>query len=112
MDVKINKDEVRTQIKHLLSDMLDNPDDSGIYPTTKFMKEAEAYIISTWNVLEMRLIQVEKDHANLLKSLEYTVKQLVEIADERNELRMTLDSMKNITGMRSNNNEKDHDHNS
>ena len=38
--------EIRTKICELMSEMLDNPDQDGIYPTSKFMWEMETYILS------------------------------------------------------------------
>ena len=40
------EEKVRTKVYMLTSDMLDNPDDCGIYPTTDFYNRMTAYIIS------------------------------------------------------------------
>ena len=42
---KIRNEEIRSKICELMSEMLDNPDDCGIYPTSKFMSKMEDYII-------------------------------------------------------------------
>jgi len=42
---KIRNDVVRSEICRLMSEMLDNPDKNGIYPTSKFMWEMETYIL-------------------------------------------------------------------
>ena len=36
---------IRTKICELMSEMLDNPDEYGIYPTSKFMSQMEDFII-------------------------------------------------------------------
>ena len=36
---------IRTEICRVMSEMLDNPDEHGIYPTTKFMDELEEYCL-------------------------------------------------------------------
>jgi len=42
---KIKNKKIRTEIYKLMSDMLDNPDETGIYPTAKFMSEMEDYCL-------------------------------------------------------------------
>ena len=42
----IKNDKIRSKICKLMSAMLDNPDDSGIYPTSEFMSKMEDYCIS------------------------------------------------------------------
>jgi len=45
-DYTIIKDNfIRTQICELMSDMLDNPDENGIYPTSEFLSKMEDYCI-------------------------------------------------------------------
>lgn len=36
---------IRNKICELMSEMLDNPDQSGIYPTSRFMWKMETYIL-------------------------------------------------------------------
>jgi len=43
---EVRDEEVRTKICELMSNMLDNPDKHGIYPTSKFMWEMESYILN------------------------------------------------------------------
>ena len=38
------KDVLRTAVMRIMSDMLDNPDDDGIYPTSRFMDRIEALL--------------------------------------------------------------------
>ncbi len=39
-DFTVIKDQrIRTKVCKLMSDMLDNPDDCGIYPTSEFMSK-------------------------------------------------------------------------
>jgi len=40
----MKSNNVRAEISALLTEMLDNPDEHGIYPTTKFMDALEGYI--------------------------------------------------------------------
>ena len=42
---KIKNDRIRTQICKLMSAMLDNPDEHGIYPTSEFMSKMEDYCL-------------------------------------------------------------------
>ena len=42
----IKNDKIRSKICELMSEMLDNPDEHGIYPTSKFMSKMEDYCIS------------------------------------------------------------------
>ena len=42
---KTRDNEIRTKICDLMSEMLDNPDENGIYPTSKFMWNMEEYIL-------------------------------------------------------------------
>jgi len=46
---EIRDDAIRSKISDLLSEMLDNPDKYGIYPTSKFMWEMETYILEITN---------------------------------------------------------------
>ncbi len=43
---EIRDDRIRGKICALMSEMLDNPDESGIYQTSKFMWEMETFIIN------------------------------------------------------------------
>lgn len=43
---QIKNDRIRTKICKLMSAMLDNPDENGIYPTSEFMSKMEDYCIS------------------------------------------------------------------
>ena len=49
---EIADDEIRTKICDLMSEMLDNPDEHGIYPTSKFMWKMEQYILAKIKTLE------------------------------------------------------------
>jgi hypothetical protein len=40
----VDTNPIRTAICRIMSEMLDNPDEHGIYPTTKFMDQMECYI--------------------------------------------------------------------
>ena len=42
---KIKDERIRGIICDLMSEMLDNPDKSGIYPTSKFMSKMEDFVI-------------------------------------------------------------------
>ena len=42
---EIKNQRIRTKICDLMSDMLDNPDEDGIYPTSKFMSEMEEFCL-------------------------------------------------------------------
>ena len=47
-DYTIIKDQrIRKKICDLMSEMLDNPDENGIYPTSKFMWFMEQYVLDT-----------------------------------------------------------------
>jgi len=48
---EIRNGHIRIKIRDLLSEMLDNPDENGIYPTSKFMWEMEAYILPLYELL-------------------------------------------------------------
>ena len=41
----IRDDRIRGKICELMSEMLDNPDEHGIYPTSKFMSKMEDFIL-------------------------------------------------------------------
>ena len=41
----IKDDPIRSKICELMSEMLDNPDEHGIYPTSRFMSKMEDYIL-------------------------------------------------------------------
>ncbi len=43
---EIRDDRIRSKICTLMSEMLDNPDEHGIYPTSKFMWEMETFILA------------------------------------------------------------------
>lgn len=43
---KIRDHRIRGKICNLMSEMLDNPDKCGIYPTSKFMWKMETFILS------------------------------------------------------------------
>lgn len=43
---EVRDDRIRTVICKLMSEMLDNPDEHGIYPTSKFMWKMETFILS------------------------------------------------------------------
>jgi len=42
---EIRDDRIRTVICDLMSEMLDNPDEYGIYPTSRFMWKMENFIL-------------------------------------------------------------------
>lgn len=42
---KIKNQRIRTKICDFMSEMLDNPDEHGIYPTTKFMSAMEDFCL-------------------------------------------------------------------
>lgn len=42
---RIRDQRIRGVICKLMSEMLDNPDESGIYPTARFMSKMEAFVI-------------------------------------------------------------------
>ncbi len=42
---EIRDGRIRTEICRLMSEMLDNPNEHGIYPTSKFMWEMETFIL-------------------------------------------------------------------
>lgn len=41
----IKNNRIRTKVCHLMSVMLDNPDEIGIYPTSEFMSKMEDFIL-------------------------------------------------------------------
>lgn len=43
---EIRDNRIRSEICILMSEMLDNPDESGIYPTSKFMWKMETFILN------------------------------------------------------------------
>ena len=43
---EVRDNEIRTTICDLMSEMLDNPDEHGIYPTSRFMWKMENYCIA------------------------------------------------------------------
>ena len=49
---EIRDDRIRSKICALMSEMLDNPDEHGIYPTSKFMWEMETFIINESETLK------------------------------------------------------------
>ena len=49
---EIRDDRIRSKICTLMSEMLDNPDESGIYPTSKFMWEMETFILDESETLK------------------------------------------------------------
>lgn len=42
---EIRDDRIRAKICELMSEMLDNPDEIGIYPTSRFMWKMESFIL-------------------------------------------------------------------
>ena len=42
----MNNDVLRTAIMRIMSEMLDDPDTNGIYPTTRFMDRIESLLVS------------------------------------------------------------------
>lgn len=42
---EIKDERIRGKICELMSEMLDNPDDCGIYPTSRFMWKMETFIL-------------------------------------------------------------------
>lgn len=42
---EIRDEKIRGKICELMSEMLDNPDENGIYPTSRFMWKMETYIL-------------------------------------------------------------------
>ena len=57
---EIRDNKIRTKICDLMSAMLDNPDENGIYPTSKFMWHMETYI----------LVKINAARKNSVKELE------------------------------------------
>jgi len=49
---EIRDERIRGKICELMSEMLDNPDEHGIYPTSRFMSEMEVFILSEKEKLE------------------------------------------------------------
>jgi len=43
---EIRDNRIRGKICELMSEMLDNPDESGIYQTSRFMWEMETFILN------------------------------------------------------------------
>jgi hypothetical protein len=52
----IRDDEVRSRICEFLSEMLDNPDEYGLYPTSHFMQKMETFVLD----------EIEKARAGLV----------------------------------------------
>lgn len=51
---EIRDDRVRSKICELMSEMLDNPDEHGIYPTSRFMWEMETFILAEIDTARLR----------------------------------------------------------
>ena len=64
VDYTVIKDErIRSKVCELMSEMLDNPDEHGIYPTSRFMSKMEDFIIEEKSA--DRIIAEEGNRANL-----------------------------------------------
>jgi hypothetical protein len=50
---EIRDDRIRTKICELMSEMLDNPDEHDIYPTSRFMWKMETFILAEAEKLEV-----------------------------------------------------------
>jgi len=65
---EIRDDKIRGKICELMSEMLDNPDKHGIYPTSRFMWKMETYILD-------RIKKLEAENQRLEKSCKESQKQ-------------------------------------
>ena len=54
---EIRDDRIRGEICRIMSEMLDNPDEHGIYPTSKFMWEMETFILKEQAALQATIAQ-------------------------------------------------------
>jgi len=57
---EIRDEKLRSKICELMSEMLDNPDRYGIYPTSRFMWKMETYILDLMKSLEDEKKLLEK----------------------------------------------------
>ena len=56
LDYTIIRDEkIRSKVCELMSRMLDNPDEHGIYPTSRFLWEVETYILDLLSTTQRKL---------------------------------------------------------
>lgn len=65
----IRDDEIRSHICKLMSEMLDNPDKHGIYPTARFMWKMENYCLGFKAELEEIKRELAEDYAYQYKCL-------------------------------------------
>jgi hypothetical protein len=61
---EIRDGEIRGKICELMSDMLDNPDECGLYPTSEFMWKMESYVLPLYEALGVAygMISTEKGY--------------------------------------------------
>ncbi len=57
---KIQDDRIRGVICDLMSEMLDNPDESGIYPTSRFMWKMESFVLDECSKVGQAEIEAEE----------------------------------------------------
>lgn len=61
---EIRDDRIRGKICELMSEMLDNPDDHGLYPTSRFMWKMETFILAENEKLKEEYSRGVKDGLN------------------------------------------------
>ena len=54
----IQDDRIRGVICNLMSEMLDNPDEHGIYPTGRFMSKMEQFVLDERGAAAKQVIRV------------------------------------------------------
>lgn len=97
----IKNDRIRTKICDLMSEMLDNPDEHGLYQTSRFMSKMEDFIIAemTKPILDPKLVFKLVD--DIFKSYhsdgeEYLLDTLIELGLMK-KLYLTEEDIKNNT---------------
>lgn len=70
---EIRDEEIRSKICELMSEMLNNPDEHGIYPTSKFIWKMENYC------LELR--DGKKDEDQIVKEIQSKVFEIIQRSD-------------------------------
>lgn len=63
----IKDDRIRAKICKLMSEMLDDPDEQGIYQTARFMSKMETFVLFENKRLKTENSGLKKEHSELLE---------------------------------------------
>ena len=90
---EIQDDLVRSKICELMSEMLDNPDKHGIYPTSKFMWEMESYILEFKAKIEQLETDLADQHNHWTKIMNENDAKIQQLEEENERLKDIINDL-------------------